>query len=166
MFVLGVFVFTFILLSKVSRPTQSGEKYDFIRPVNPILEVFHVQKKSGPVDSGEAEQICKMFGARVSTLEDLTYSQTLGADWCSPGWIKESDGTFGVYHPINFQTQQGCGNGKTGVIKTDSENNKSHINCSGIKPDPTEKEEYKDYVFYPFNCIRYRQLVSPFIINK
>jgi hypothetical protein len=163
LFVVGVFGLTFLLLSQLNKP-ESGEPYDFIRPKNPAPEVFLIEKKTGRVASDQAEQICKIFGADVASAENLNDAQKLGADWCSSGWTKESDGSLNGYYPINFQTRQGCGNGKTGVVKWTPPDNKANVNCVGIKPDPKDKDEYKDYNIYPSNCIRYRQLPNPFIL--
>jgi hypothetical protein len=82
----------------------------------------------------DAPTVCKSLGARVATYAELDEAQKNGANWCSTGWVSDK-GDKNAFYPITYETIQGCGHGRSGVIEFLSQNNKAGINCFGNKPE-------------------------------
>ena len=79
----------------------------------------------------DADATCSALGARVATLAELTAAQQQGADWCSTGWISDSQE---AKYPITTSTMNGCGNGRTGIMTFTPQSGKAGVNCFGRKP--------------------------------
>jgi hypothetical protein len=95
-------------------------------------EVFQVAPNGGyNAAPSDAEAICSSYGARLATVAELTTAQTHGADWCSSGWVADDSQ---AYYPITTSTQQGCGNGATGVMTWTPSSGSAGVNCYGLKP--------------------------------
>ena len=106
-------------------------------------EVFHV---SGPLGNEynikrpDAEFQCAKYGAKLATRAQVYEAQRGGADWCSTGWVADSSGAM---YPSNWNTQTGCGNGRSAVIEWTSPSGYAAANCYGVKPP---SEPYPDNV--------------------
>ena len=91
----------------------------------------------------QAAGMCQTLGADVATYAQLDEAQKAGANWCSTGWVKDK-GNRNAFYPITYQTEQGCGNGQSGIIDWIGDNNwfqgtnvpgySAAINCFGNKP--------------------------------
>jgi hypothetical protein len=90
----------------------------------------------------QAEGVCKSFGGRVATTQDVKEAQRGGADWCATGWV--SDNPTPLY-PITSLTQGGCGNGSPGIKFYMPPSNKAGVNCFGPKPDIKNKGKVAEF---------------------
>ena len=99
-----------------------------------VPEVFQV--KGYKHTREEADTICRNNGATLATTKQLENAQQNGADWCSTGWVADTDedGQDRAKYPINTRTIQGCGNGRTGIMTWTPPYKKAAVNCYGIKP--------------------------------
>lgn len=55
-------------------------------------QVFHLPENKYSYD--DAKAICKAYGARLATYEDMSKAYDKGADWCSYGWSDEQMALF------------------------------------------------------------------------
>lgn len=93
---------------------------------------------------GDAEPLCKSFGAELATYEQVKDAWKSGADWCNYGWVKGQ----GAVYPTSQQTfdklQQGpedqqlaCGEVGVNGGYFDNPELRFGVNCYGEKPNET-----------------------------
>jgi hypothetical protein len=111
-----------------------------------IPEVFQV--KGYKHTREEADSICRKNGAVLATTKQLEYAQQNGADWCSTGWVADTDedGENRAKYPINTRTMRGCGNGGTGVKIWTPPYKKAAVNCYGIKPTNGKNGDQNNHI--------------------
>jgi len=106
-------------------------------------EVFHVNGYDKSFSDGPS--VCQRLGARVATYAELKEAQQNHANWCSAGWVSDQ-GDGNAFYPITYQLEEGCGNGKSGVMDWIGDDHwfggrgkgyKAGVNCFGNKPDET-----------------------------
>jgi len=68
-------------------------------------------------------------GSVLATSAQLEAAQANDADWCSSGWVADSQSAF---YPITTSTMPGCGNGSAGIKQYTPP--KAGLNCYGVKP--------------------------------
>ena len=90
-------------------------------------EVFHI--KGYNYEKAEALNECQKYNATVATEMQLIQSQRRGANWCSTGWLADSNDAA---YPITESLGPGCGGGTPGIKKHTPA--KAGINCYGVKP--------------------------------
>jgi len=97
------------------------------------LEVFQAQEDTTKYATaqGSAPSVCAAYGAVVATTAQVTAAQALGADWCSSGWVSDSNTPI---YPITTNLQTGCGNGAAGVKQYLPPGNVAQVNCFGVRP--------------------------------
>ncbi len=108
---------------------------------DPDLEVFHIGGYTYTKAQGEAG--CAEHDAKLATDAQFTAAYDAGANWCSSGWLSDTD--VGAY-PINEEKNfvNGCGGTSAGIRRwnrtTGPDRGKAGLNCYGVKPDEgTEK---------------------------
>ena len=117
--------------------------------------VFHV--KDNNYTYGDSKRLCKAYGARLATYNEVEEAYNDGAEWCSYGW---SDSQMVLYptqkkHWDKLQTIKGHENdcGRPGVNGgyIDNENATFGVNCFGKRPEETEedKKRRKNTTLYP-----------------
>jgi hypothetical protein len=107
-------------------------------------EVFNISNNLYTYD--DAQAICKSYGARLATYDDIEKSYNDGAEWCNYGW---SDGQM-AYFPTqkstwqklqgNEKTKNNCG--RPGINGGYMANPylKFGVNCFGQKPAPSKED--------------------------
>jgi hypothetical protein len=129
---------------------QSAASDPSILPSNPNLvsfkyglqEVFCVNNV-GP--RSNAELVCNILGAKLATSGQLQKAYDNNAEWCTPGWVKDS--TSNTYYPSQ---QKKCG-GNKGINGAQATN--AGAVCVGVKPPQgtANTENIQDFnVFYGF----------------
>lgn len=108
-------------------------------------EVFHIPGNN--YTYCDAKSVCKAFGARLATFNEVEEAYDNGAQWCSYGWSKDQLALFptqkSTYNMLKKKKghEHDCGrpgiNG--GFIK--NQNVRFGVNCYGHKPQITPKEE-------------------------
>ena len=105
-------------------------------------EVFHIGGYTYTKAQGEAG--CEEFGAQLATDAQLTSAYEAGANWCSSGWVADTDvGAFPITEEASFVN--GCGGTSAGIRRWNrtaphSDAGKAGLNCYGAKTDEgTEK---------------------------
>ena len=82
----------------------------------------------------QAEGVCRQYGASVATSAQLSNAQSLGAEWCSAGWV--SDSLTGKF-PMQ-SSKPGCGdagvNSYITATSANDTNTSASVNCFGTKP--------------------------------
>lgn len=106
-------------------------------------EVFNISDNIYTYD--EANIVCKAYGSKLATYDQLLLAHKKGANWCNYGW--SSDQT--AYFPIQIKywnkiqdTKDKDQCGKPGINggKFDDPNLRFGINCYGYKPQPDKNK--------------------------
>lgn len=108
-------------------------------------EVYHISNND--FTYAEATKICAAYGARLATYEEVEESYENGAEWCNYGWsddqmilfpTQKATYDFLKEHNPNKKT---CGRPGINGGWIQWPNLKFGVNCYGIKPTLTEKDE-------------------------
>ena len=161
---------------KKSLPTSSVETAEESNPLfknvsNPISsaadllnknQVFHVQ---GEFDYSSARSVCKAYGAKLATFDQIKSSYDKGAEWCDYGWSEDSMVLYPTQHKSwsiykDTENPQQCGiPGINGGYNNDTSQGLG-VNCFGKKPKgklpafaypKTIQEVPPEYTVSPFN---------------
>lgn len=114
---------------------NTSTKQNVVQGVSPP-EVFQVTAPTGgyQIAQADAAATCSIFGAQVATTAQLTQANQEGAEWCSSGWLSDSNNPS--YPITTLANVTGCGNGSSGVLPYMPPNNLANVNCYGVKPVP------------------------------
>ena len=116
-------------------------------PVPEITEkkqVFHIPGNNYTYDN--AESLCKAYGSRLATYDEIEKSYDSGAEWCSYGWSDKQLALFPTQKETweKLQTIVGHENdcGRAGINGgfIANPNVKFGVNCFGYKPKITDTE--------------------------
>jgi hypothetical protein len=107
-------------------------------------EVFHIGGYT--YSKGGAEAGCAEYDAELATDAQLTAAYEAGANWCSSGWLSDTDvGAFPITEEKDFRN--GCGGTSAGIRRwnrtSGPEAGKSGLNCYGVKPDEGTEKVYR-----------------------
>ena len=107
-------------------------------------EVFNI--KNNNYDYKEAQAICKSYGARMATYDDIEKTYNKGGEWCNYGW---SDNQM-IFFPTQKatwdklqqdpKTKNNCGRPGINGGFIDNPYMKFGVNCYGIKPKPSDED--------------------------
>ena len=114
-------------------------------PPKPLEQVFHIPGNEYTYE--DAKSLCKAYGARLATYDEVENSYNKGGEWCSYGW---SDKQLALYPTQKttydkLQTIKGhehdCG--RPGVNGGFINNKKTRfgVNCYGRKPKINAEEQ-------------------------
>lgn len=138
---------------------QEPEKKDTIdNDVAQILrkpQVFNIPENN--YIYGDAQAVCKAYGARLATYQEVEEAYNKGAEWCNYGW---SDGQMALF-PTQQKTfdelqkieghENDCGRPGINGGFIDNPKLKYGVNCYGYKPriNKVEKEMMESSTIYP-----------------
>lgn len=138
---------------------QEPEKKDTIdNDVSQILrkpQVFNIPENN--YIYGDAQAVCKAYGARLATYQEVEEAYNKGAEWCNYGW---SDGQMALF-PTQQKTfdelqkieghENDCGRPGINGGFIDNPKLKYGVNCYGYKPriNKVEKEMMETTSIYP-----------------
>lgn len=107
-------------------------------------QVFHVPGNDYVYE--DAKALCKAYGARLATYDELEKAYTKGAEWCSYGWSEDQLALFPTQKETynELQTIEGHENdcGRPGINGgyIDNKAVRFGVNCYGTKPKITSLE--------------------------
>lgn len=110
-------------------------------------EVFNIANSLYTYEDSQA--VCKAYGSRLATVDELNDAYNKGADWCVNSWSADRHVLFPTQKATydKLQTIKGAENscGRTGVNggRVNDTSLRFGINCYGIKPDPTKGDEMR-----------------------
>jgi len=133
--------------NRIPKPTVSDASSCLATTGNPTDEVFNVS--NNVYTYSDAQAVCKMYGAKLATYDQIEQAYQKGGEWCNYGW---SDGQMAF-----FPTQKSTW---TKLQATDNHKNdcgrpgvnggfianpyiKFGVNCYGQKPKPTADDLVK-----------------------
>ena len=126
---------------------EQSEADQGIAPVPEITEkkqVFHIPGNDYTYDN--AESLCKAYGSRLATYDEVEKSYDNGAEWCSYGWSDKQLALFPTQKETwnKLQTIEGhendCGRAGINGGYIANQNVKFGANCFGYKPKITDTE--------------------------
>ena len=126
---------------------EQSEADQGIAPVPEITEkkqVFHIPGNNYTYDN--AESLCKAYGSRLATYDEVEKSYDNGAEWCSYGWSDKQLALFPTQKETwnKLQTIEGhendCGRAGINGGYIANQNVKFGVNCFGYKPKITDTE--------------------------
>lgn len=107
-------------------------------------EVFNISNNIYTYD--DAQAVCKVYGAKLATYDQLENAYNKGAEWCNYGW---SDGQM-AYFPTQKNTwlklqkdekrKNNCGRPGINGGYMGNPSLKFGVNCFGKKPQPTPSD--------------------------
>jgi hypothetical protein len=111
-------------------------------------EVFNISNNLYTYD--DAQAICKSYGAKLATYDDIENAYDNGGEWCNYGW---SDNQM-IYFPTQKATwdklQKGdpknknnCGRPGVNGGYIANPYVKFGVNCFGVKPKPTDADRFR-----------------------
>ena len=107
-------------------------------------EVFHISNNLYTYD--DAQAVCKVYGSRLATYDDIEQSYNDGGEWCGYGWSENQM----IFYPTqkktwdtlqkNPKTKNNCG--RPGINGGYIENPyvRFGVNCYGVKPEATSDD--------------------------
>ena len=118
-------------------------------------QVFHIPGNEYTYDN--AESLCKAYGSRLATYDEIEKSYNNGAEWCSYGWSDKQLALFPTQKKTwnHLQTVEGhendCGRAGINGGYIANPNVKFGANCFGYKPKitDTELDMMKNAPLYP-----------------
>jgi len=102
-----------------------------------VAQVFHVP---GQLDYQNAKAVCKAYGGKLATVQQITDAHKQGAEWCNYGW---SDDQMGLYptqtktwqeFQVNPKHKQDCGRPGVNGGYIQNAMQKMGVNCFAPKP--------------------------------
>ncbi len=140
----------------LNTPTKNDS--GLLPPVPEIMrthQVFHVPGNKYTYDEGQA--LCKAYGARLATYDELESAQSAGAEWCSYGWSQDQLALFPTQKSTYATLQQTPGHehdcGRPGINGGYIANPDVQfgVNCYGHKPviTPEERQRMENQPAYP-----------------
>ena len=131
-------------------------------------EVFHIPGAYYTFDDSRA--ICKAYGAKLATYNQLEEVYKNGGEWCSYGWSENQQILFPTQKKTYDRLQKIPGHkndcGRQGINGGYVSNKKARfgVNCFGVKPKQRKRDKklMKQRKFYPVNPkqIREKRLVD------
>jgi hypothetical protein len=127
-------------------------------PVPEIMrthQVFHVPGNKYTYD--DAQALCKAYGSRLATYDEMESAQSAGAEWCSYGWSQDQLALFPTQKSTYQTLQQTPGHeqdcGRPGINGGYIANPEVEfgVNCYGHKPvvTPAEQQRMLNQPSYP-----------------
>lgn len=118
-------------------------------------EVFHIESNTYSYD--DAKGVCKLFGSRLATYEEVERAYQNGANWCSYGWSDEQLALFPIQASLYNELktipghQHDCGRPGVNGGYIEDGTTQFGVNCYGKKPYMTEKDAnfMKNYTYTP-----------------
>jgi hypothetical protein len=110
----------------------------------PGAEVFNIANNMYTYD--DAQAICKSYGARLATYDDIEQAYNDGGEWCNYGWSDNQMAFFPTQKATweNLQKTKNHKNdcGRPGINGGyfDNPNIRFGVNCYGKKPKPSQNE--------------------------
>ena len=123
----------------------SGVTADGVPEITIEPQVFHVSDNKYKYDNAKA--VCKAYGSRLASVEEVEKAYNDGAEWCGYGWSQDQLALYPTQTDTwkHLQTIKGhehdCGRPgvKGGYIG--NPNAKFGVNCYGYKPKITDTEK-------------------------
>ena len=109
-----------------------------------IKQVFHIPNNTYTYENSKA--LCKAYGGRLASYDEMEEAYDKGADWCSYGWSKDQMAFFPTQKDKwkKLQKIEGHENdcGRPGINGgyIDNPNVRFGVNCFGYKPNINTKE--------------------------
>jgi hypothetical protein len=115
--------------------------------VAPVIkeEVFNISNNKYTYN--DAKSICSAYNSRLATYKEVEDSYNAGGEWCNYGWSENQLALFPTQGASYEKLQKIKGHehdcGRPGVNGGYIENSeiKFGINCYGVKPKPSKKDE-------------------------
>lgn len=110
----------------------------------PGAEVFNISNNLYTYD--DAKAICKAYGARLATYDDVEDSYKKGGEWCNYGWSANQMAFFPTQKATWEELQQtdnhknDCGRPGVNGGYFANPDIRFGVNCYGKKPKPSQKE--------------------------
>jgi hypothetical protein len=111
-----------------------------------VKEVFNIADNK--YKYGDAEPLCKAYGAELATYDQVKDAWDKGADWCNYGWIKGQAAVYPTQESTFNKLQAGPNDqkgacGVTGINGGyfDNPDLRFGVNCYGSKPSKSDADD-------------------------
>jgi hypothetical protein len=130
--------------AKTTTLEYNNDSDDDYADDNNTKEVYNVSNNL--YDYEEAQAICKSYGAKIATYDQIEEAYDKGGEWCNYGW---SEGQM-IYFPTqkdtwnklqeSDSTKNNCGRPGINGGYMSNPYLKFGVNCYGVKPSPTDAD--------------------------
>jgi len=126
---------------KSSDKTTSTEK----QSVPKVPEVYNISNNLYTYD--DAKSVCRAYGARLATYDDIEKAYNAGAEWCGYGWSANQMALFPTQKETWKKLQDSdnhkndCGRPGINGGYMANPNLRFGVNCYGVKPAPKQVEK-------------------------
>lgn len=140
------------LINSARRPALQQCYGTNLRAQN--AEVFWVGGSSNDnmFTQDQAQSVCSALGADVASTAQVRAAQGAGAQWCSSGWVTDSN-PYGIY-PMQANGVPGCGSSgisEWGATAVAGQPPAIGVNCYGAKP--AQNAVPSGYTIAPFTTV-------------
>ena len=140
---------------KIDLTIQQPPSEDTVPQLKLKKEVYNIPSNNYTYD--DAKVICKAYGAKLASYDEIENSYNKGGEWCNYGWSDDQMVLFPTQKKTwdKLQTIQGHENdcGRPGINggKISNPNARFGVNCYGFKPIITsaEQDNMKSSPIYP-----------------
>lgn len=140
---------------KIDLTIQQPPSEDTVPQLKLKKEVYNIPSNNYTYD--DAKVICKAYGAKLASYDEIENAYNKGAEWCNYGWSDNQMVLFPTQKKTwdKLQTIQGHENdcGRPGINggKISNPNARFGVNCYGFKPIITsaEQDNMKSSPIYP-----------------
>jgi hypothetical protein len=149
-YVLGISIvnvlssFSFDTTTETKQKEEKEEKETPSTPPPPKDEVFNITNNLYTYE--DARAVCKSYGARLATYDEIEQAYEDGAEWCNYGWSQNQMGFFptqkSTWEELQKDPKKKNNCGRPGVNGGYFANPyiRFGVNCYGKKPQPTEAD--------------------------
>ena len=133
------------ILSSVFDKEENDKEDDVDSSNTKKEEVYNIYNNLYSYD--EAPYVCKTFGGRLATYDEIEQAYRNGAEWCNYGWSAEQMALFPTQMETwnelqtNPEFKNACGRPGINGGYIGNPNVKYGVNCFGVKPEPTAMEQ-------------------------
>jgi hypothetical protein len=123
----------------IKKPEKIDNSNNIIRD-----EVFNISNNIYTYD--DAQSVCKVYGAKLATYDQLEEAYNNGAEWCNYGWSDGQMAYFPTQKPTWLKLQKdekrknNCGRPGINGGYMGNPNLRFGVNCYGKKPQPTPSD--------------------------
>ena len=124
--------------------TNEAPEKEPVPEIEYVKQVFNIPGNEYSYD--DAKAICKAYGSRLATYDEVEKAYNEGGEWCNYGWSEKQMALFPTQKDTYEKLQKRKGHendcGRPGVNGgyIANPNVKFGVNCFGYKPEITESE--------------------------
>lgn len=142
----------------ITLTNEVSEEKEPVPEIEYVKQVFNIPSNEYTFE--DAKAVCKAYGSRLATYDEVEKTYNEGGEWCNYGWSEKQLALFPTQKETYNKLQKHKGHendcGRPGINGgyIANPNVKFGINCFGYKPEITESERISMNNVDPFPLTR------------